>query len=342
MSKSKFLQQCRDLKRTLAAVQMERDDALAQVAVLRRAFSATAWQHRQRKTSQIVHSERPEMYPCNLEEMHNVDPISEPSKKFINSNMIHIEPKDGLRNFEKSKRWQYHRKHGDQGKTCTSCPNTEVKQSGFSKIRQGNAVEGQAIILDKDITDASREEKLEMATLISLSGEESVPTVPSKGSVQSSKEKCESWLKTRDEYYQVQLGKVRLNGKLWNKRSHKYLTNHSTVLTHNFRTENMRLVPIEEPSTSDDLDHDEICAEIDKWLNAEALKIHFDSILCVEASCIIHESMLDELHEFDRDEYYEICSGCAGIVSTRLRVQSILEQCFIASKCVLFCWMPSR
>jgi len=56
MELCRYQQQCQDLRRSLAALQAERDESATQVAVIRRAFAATFFQRRRRRSSRGTHA----------------------------------------------------------------------------------------------------------------------------------------------------------------------------------------------------------------------------------------------------------------------------------------------
>lgn len=251
-----FSQQCRDLKRALAAVQIERNDVLDQLTAVRRAFATTIWQCRYKKSNHPVHSGR-YASPLILEEMDNALSISEPSRKLLNPNRAHMNAGDPNWNYEKPDNWQGQSKHSQQGLIHATCMSGGVNQSGLSKPRECNVVEELVATLKEDVGDVSQKGKLELVTSISLSGENSRHLIHSNCTVQgSSKEKCEAWLRTRDEC-QVSLNKARMHRKLKSKRLQKYLMHHSTGFRCNFMKENAYVASTEEPLACNDINHDE-------------------------------------------------------------------------------------
>lgn len=252
-----FSQQCRDLKRALAAVEIERNDALAQVTAIRRAFATTIWQCCHKKSIHPVHSGR-HASSLIVEEMDSALAISEPSRKLLNPNRAHMNARDRNRNFEKPANQQGQRKHSQPGLIHATCMSGGVNQSGLSKPRECHVVEEPVVTLKESIGDVSQEGNLELVTSISLSGENFAPVIPSNCSVQgSNKEKREAWLRARDEC-QVSLNKARMHRKLKKKRLQKYLMHHSTGFHRNFMKENTYVASTEEPSAGNDIKHDGI------------------------------------------------------------------------------------
>lgn len=252
-----FSQQCRDLKRALAAVEIERNDALAQVTAIRRAFAATIWQCRHRKSIHPVHSGR-HASSLIIEEMDNALAISEPSRKLLNPNRAHMNARDRNPNFEKPANQQGQSKHSQPSLIHATCMSGGVNQSGLSKPREYHVVKEPVVTLKEDIGDVSEEGNLELVTSISLSGENFAPVIPSNCTVQgSNKEKCEAWLRARDEC-QVSLNKARMHRRLKKKRLQKYLMHHSTSFHRNFMKENTYVASTEEALAGNDSNHDEI------------------------------------------------------------------------------------
>lgn len=50
----RYKQQCQDLQRALAELQVERDESITQVAIIRRAFAATFFQRRRRRSIRLA------------------------------------------------------------------------------------------------------------------------------------------------------------------------------------------------------------------------------------------------------------------------------------------------
>lgn len=247
-----FSQQCRDLKRALAEVQIERNDILAQLTAVRRAFVATIWQCRHNKSNRPLHSGR--HASLILEEMDNALAISEPSRRQLNPNRTHMNERDQNQNFAKPYNRQGQGKHSQQNLIHATCMSGRVNQMGLSKPREYNVVEEPVVTLKDYVGDVSQNGNLELMT----SEENFPPRIPSNCTVHgSSKQKCEAWLRTRDEC-QVSLSSARMHRKLKSKRLQKYWMHHSAGFHCNFMKENTYVASNEEPLACNNINQDGI------------------------------------------------------------------------------------
>ncbi|EFJ12309.1 hypothetical protein SELMODRAFT_425390 [Selaginella moellendorffii] len=159
-----FLQQCLDLRRALSSCQAERQEAVTQVAVLRRAFASSIWQQRRRKNGSV----------SELED--NQGSIKQVLAGAVSSL---------LPTFEQ--------------------PNPKAARDTFSRLDK---------ILLSGVPTSDAPQKSE------VDDRSDAPSMAlSQASVQpESREKCELWLKSRDNLFQMPASR----SKFYGRRGHRH------------------------------------------------------------------------------------------------------------------------